>query len=188
MKLILPFIFAMAVTPALAGAQTVAPDTAMPPRPNMAAMQQLHAQMKQIHDQSRAQILASLSPAHRALLANIVGQLAISPAPNRDAAVRALDAALTPIEARNIVGVETAARTQSRALMTSARAQFEASMTPEQRDAMAARMASRHTGARTFTARPIDPGKTLLELSLGHEGRMGMGFGGPHPPGGPSAQ
>ena len=66
MKLILPFIFAMAVTPALAGAQTVAPDTAMPPRPNMAAMQQLHAQMKQIHDQSRAQILASLSPAHRA--------------------------------------------------------------------------------------------------------------------------
>jgi Spy/CpxP family protein refolding chaperone len=185
MKRILPFILAMAMTPGLAAAQTTqqGADTTVL-HPNAAAMEQLHAQMKQIHAQARAQILSALTPAHRAMLANVVGQLAIAPTPNRDAAVRTLDATLTPIEARNIVAVETAARTQSRTLMMSARAQFEASMTPDQRAAMSARMQG-HPNARSFAQRPIDPGKTLLDLALGHEGRMGFGghqMGGPPPP------
>ena len=70
---ILAFAFAMAPT-LVAAQQAPAPDAQAFPHPNMAAMEQMHAQMKQLHLQARAQILGALTPAHRALLANVVGQ------------------------------------------------------------------------------------------------------------------
>jgi len=194
MKSIALFTFALALAPGLAFAQTatpVAPPAAdggfQHPHPSFAQMQQLHAQMTQIHTQARLQILASLSPAHRALLANIIGQLAIAPNPDRAAAARALDAALTPGEARSILATQTAARNQSHTLMENARAQFEASLSADQRAQMAQRFAQRpEDPARTASVRTPDPGRTLLEVALGHGEGHGFGphggFGGPPPP------
>jgi hypothetical protein len=196
MKSIALFTFALALAPGLAFAQTttpVAPPAAdggfQHPHPSFAQMQQLHAQMSQIHTQARLQILASLSPAHRALLANVIGQLAIAPNPDRAAAARALDAALTPGEARSILATQLAARTQSHTLMEAARAQFEASLSADQRAQMAQRFAQRPEDAtHTDMQRTPDPGRTLLEVALGHEGHgEGHGFGprggfGPPPP------
>ena len=79
------------------------------------------------------------------------------------------------------------------AMMESARAQFEASLTPDQKAAMSQRMANRpqirtenhmeEHGAST------DPGRTLLDVAIGHGGdrmffgmRAGPGGGLPPPP------
>jgi hypothetical protein len=192
MKSIALLGFALAMSPALAAAQTSPNSDAAAttlPRPNFAAMQQMHAQLEQIHTQARLQMLASLTPAHRNLLASVAGQLAISPNPDRAGAARALDAVLSQGEQRSILGVESNARTQSHNLMESARTQFEATLTPDQRAAMAARMAS-HDGQHSNMMRQKrtpDAGMTLLEQATG-EGHEHRGFGGPGGPGMPPPQ
>jgi Spy/CpxP family protein refolding chaperone len=168
-------------------------------------MRQLRMQMMQIRQQARQQMLAALTPAHRQLLANVVGQLAIAPTPDRRAAARKLDAALSPTEAHAVLAAELSARNQSRSLMQTARAQFEASLTPDQKAAMAAREANRPKWqgggpgqepgqgpwqGRGRMHRTPDAGRTLLEVALGGPGEghgMGRGPGrGPGPgPGGP---
>jgi len=189
----------LALSPAAALAQTAAPDTALPPHPSFAAMEQMHAQMEQLHQQARLQMLAALTPAHRALLASVVGQLAIAPTPDRAAAARTLDAALTQSEGRTILSVVANERTQSHNMMEAARQQFEASLTPDQRAQMQTRMEFRDQGRTTswsaragqtsaaVTAERNDPGVKLLDLATGggHD-RMFMtmhhGPGGPPPP------
>jgi Spy/CpxP family protein refolding chaperone len=194
MKAIAILTFALALTPGLAFAQTnPAPPPDGPagmgrPRPDFAQMQQLRKQMMQIHQQARQQALGELSPAHRELLANVVGQLAVSPNPDREAAARTLDAALSPSEAGAILATEKSARDQSRSLMETARQQFEANLTPDQKAAMAARDANRPKwqgqgpGARHEHRTP-DAGRTLLELALGHGEGRGPGMRGPEGPG-----
>ena len=83
-------------------------------RMSSAQMQQL----RQMHVQVRSQILGYLTPAHKALLAQIAGQLAISPNPDYDAAASRLDAALSASEKQNIMNAGNAAMTKMRAMMT----------------------------------------------------------------------
>jgi hypothetical protein len=121
---------ALLVVPALA----LADDGPPPPAPEGAAqntqirseMHQLRAQVEQMHQQARAQMLGSLSAAHRQLLANVVGQLAIAATPDREAAARQLNAALSSGEQQSIVRIHQNLRTQSKALMQNARAQMQA--------------------------------------------------------------
>lgn len=96
--------------------------------PHAAMFQQLHQKMAQIHTQARTQILASLTPAHKAAFANIVGQLAISANPDPAAAARQLDAMLSPGEKQAILRAHDAARTQARSLMEAAHQQMSSSM------------------------------------------------------------
>ena len=182
MKSIALLGFAFAMSPVLAAAQQSPPPDAAAsfPHPSFAAMQQMHGQMEQIHKQARAQILGSLTPAHRTMLASVVGNLAISANPDRAAAARTIDASLSQSESRSILATEAAARDQEHALMTTARTQFEASLTAEQRTAMQQRMvahqAERPDGAmRQHTP---DAGMTLLDVAIGGE-HHGFGLGGP---------
>jgi Spy/CpxP family protein refolding chaperone len=96
-------------------------------------MTQTHQQMEQLHAQARAKVLAALTPAHRALLAQIVGSLAIAPNPDPDAAAKQLNAALSPGEAQAVVSTHTAAMQQMHAIMTAAHQRFQAILTPQQR-------------------------------------------------------
>jgi hypothetical protein len=188
----------LALSPAAALAQTAAPDTALPPHPSFAAMEQMHAQMEQLHQQARLQMLAALTPAHRALLASVVGQLAIAPNPDRAAAARTLDSALTQNEGRTILSVVANERTASHNMMEAARQQFEASLTADQRAQLQTQMEFRDQGRTTawsvragqtsaaVAAERNDPGEKLLDLATGggHD-RMFMttrGPGGPPPP------
>jgi len=190
MKSIALLGFAIAMSPALVFAdESPAPDAATTlPHPNFAAMQQVHAQMKSIRDRERVAILGSLSAAHRAAFANIVGQLAVAPNPDRLAAARAIDATLTPAERNNVLSTESAARAQTRSLREASRAQFEASLTPDQRTALQARMAAREAKRPEGAPRQVrtpDAGMTLLDLAMGGGGeRHGFGPGGPGGPGG----
>lgn len=96
-------------------------------------MTQTHQQLEQLHTQARSKMLGDLTPAHRSLLAQVVGSLAISPNPDRDAAVRQLNAALTSGEAQAIVSTHTAAMQQMHNIMESSHQKFQALLTPQQR-------------------------------------------------------
>jgi hypothetical protein len=61
--------------------------------------------------------LAALTPAHRTLLANVVGGLAIAANPNVDEAAARLDAALSSGEKDAIVRIHTDAMTKMHEMM-----------------------------------------------------------------------
>jgi len=153
------------------GPPAVAEDGGPNPQ-RFAAMRQEREQMEQLHTQARAQMLAALTPAHRAMLANVIGQLAISASPNPRAAALQIDAALSTGEKNSVLNVETQLHTQMRAMMEARRAQMEAAMTPEQKADMQQRMANRP--ARPHVAHTPDAGMALLGLAA-HEGGPGMG-------------
>jgi len=107
-----------------------ADDTSSTGQPNAAAitvMQQTHAKMEQLHAQARLSMLNALTPAHRTLLATIVGQLTIAASPDTSAAARQLDASLSPAESRAVLSISASFEQQARQLMQSARQQLEAS-------------------------------------------------------------
>jgi len=91
--------------------QTVGPGMA-PAMPMTPAMIQQHlAQLQHFATEQqafRSQMLGALTPAHRALLAQIVGGLAIAPAPDLAGAARQLNAALSSAEAQNVLRLEQA--------------------------------------------------------------------------------
>ncbi|HMD02429.1 MAG TPA: hypothetical protein VKG44_05630 [Candidatus Baltobacteraceae bacterium] len=158
------------LAPALASAD----DSANAPSPQMrATMQQAHAQMTQLHQQYRTQMLASLTPAHRAALANIIGQLAVAPNPNPAAAAREIDALLSQSEGQAILRNHQAYRAQAQTLMTQVRAQIESSMSADEKAQMEARhtqMEQQHPGgAQAMKGSSTDPG-TILLRSLSPEG------------------
>ena len=184
MKRFVAFALALALAPATALAQVPPPPetagVAAPSAQQMAAMQQVHAQMEQFRLQSRARLLAALTPQHRAAVANVVGQLALSPNPDPRAAAQQLDAVLAPAEKQSIVNIDAAERANMHALMQQARAAFEASLSTEQRARMAQHAAQMHAFMQSHPrpAKVSDPGsivlRTLGNFGFGSFGVIGM--------------
>jgi hypothetical protein len=79
----------------------------------------MRTQFMQMHRQLRSQILSVLTPAHKALLAQIAGQLAVSPNPNFDAAANQLDAVLSATEKQKIMSAAQAMRSKVRSMVES---------------------------------------------------------------------
>ncbi len=115
MKRIALFSIALLASPTLALAQQA--PAMQPPGAGAPAGMPNRAGFAQLHQQVRSQMLASLTAQHRALLANIVGQLATSATPDVAGAVRQLDAALSPQESRTILNAEASMRAQMSAAM-----------------------------------------------------------------------
>jgi hypothetical protein len=146
---------------------TAAPSLAqgVPPAPNPAMRQQfqaMHARMQQIRSTERSQILGALTPAHRALLATVAGELATSVTPDFKGAASRLDAALSAGEKQAIVNAAQSARDQRRSLMQSMRSQMPEHMN---RPPMPNRM--------QYSKRTPDAGRILLGLTAGGEGMHG---------------
>jgi hypothetical protein len=201
MKRLLILVFLAMATCGIAAAQT-APNGpgAAPPGPRFSppsdaqrramrdAMTKIHTQMAQIHTQTRTQMLAALSPAHRAQLATIVGTLATSTTPDRRAAAKRLDSMLSSTEKQKIVSLANTERTQMRSTMQAARSQMEANMPPEMKARMEQRRAqgSKQQGQRPRRERRTPTaGSILLRTALasnapgGFGGRPGGGQFGP---------
>jgi len=177
MKRIGLLTLAFLLTPVAGFAQDAPPpdpppaaDAAAPaggPNPQrFAEMRQNRAQMEQLHTQARAQMLGALSPAHRTLLANIVGQLAISANPDPRVAAQQLDAVLTAGEKQSILSIHTQLRAQMRTMMEAARARAEASLTPEEKSDMAAREAKWQNRPHPDMRATPDAGRELLEMTI----------------------
>lgn len=140
-------IIGLAAACAAAGAPALA-QSAPPPNPAMRQQfRQMRAQMDTIRTTERSAILGALTPAHKALLASVVGQLATSVSPDVDAAATQLDHALSPGEKTAIVSAAQNARSRQRSLMT-----------PN---------AGNWHGARP-TQRTPDAGRILLQLATVH--------------------
>ncbi len=188
------------LAPAIAFAQTASPAPSGPPMPpgrpwmhpgemnpsqmmidRMAAMQ-LHLQMAQLRRQTRAQLLAALTPAHRTLLQTTIGQLALADNPDRKAAAARLDAALSPGEKAAILRISADAKTKRRALMDNFHRQMLSQMPADVR-AQAERLhAQMQSALASRPKRPPDPGRILLAMAgRGEEhemfGRHHRGFG-----------
>jgi hypothetical protein len=97
------------------------PALSAPAGPNRGAfferMRENRARMEQMLVRSRAQILGALTPAHRALLGRLVGELAVAPNPDPRAATRQLDAALSASERQAVISAADNAREQIRSFM-----------------------------------------------------------------------
>jgi hypothetical protein len=174
MKRILLALALMLAAPAIAGAQQA------PGSPNPAMRQQMHANMQAImklHQQFRAQVLGALTPPHKQLYASVVGGLAIAANPDRRAAAKQLDAALSPSETAAILN----ANKQFRTAMKSQRQQMMANHPWPKPSGSPWPMRS-HGPRKPHTP---DAGEILLGMAGGHDGMM-MHRGGPR--GGPPGQ
>ena len=121
--------------------------------------------MMQMHQAARKQVLAALTPAHKQLLATLVGQLAIADTPNVKAAAAQLDAALGASEKQAIL----AAHSQMAAQMKAQRAQMMQSWQSAHPGASPRPMMMNHSQGDMHDKMPTDPGMILLMLA-GHGG------------------
>lgn len=147
---VLVLLLALGFLPIAASAQTMPPpapaETAAPAAPPamnpggpmhltpaqrremMTNLRRFREQAERIRRTTRARMLAALSAAHRALLARLVGDLAVSSSPNPRAVAHELDAALYASERSAILAASRAQMAQMRALGDEMRAQVESTM------------------------------------------------------------
>jgi hypothetical protein len=171
MKRSIVLSLALVLAPAATFAQSAPPPgpppgmgCAAPNAAQMAAMRHVHAQAEAAHAQTRARLLAALTPAHRTAVANIFGQLAVSVNPDPRAAAQSLDALLSPAEKQSVLTIAAAERANMHALMQQARAAFESTLSEDQRAQLARREAKR----------AADPGAIVLRTLSDVGGRRGM--------------
>lgn len=130
MRKLLVLFALLAAVPALvfAQAQPPAPGPSGAPwtRLDFGAMRASMQQQEALHKQMRAKILGVLTPAHRNLLASLVGQLAISANPDPRAVIQKLDAALSSGEKQAILNAAQSFMTQERAFHQQMMAKFRA--------------------------------------------------------------
>ncbi len=125
---------------------------------------------------SRAAMLGAVTPAHRDLIARLVGALAVAPEPDIDRAAAQLDAQLTPAEVRAIGQIVTAQRQASLADASQFMGALSSSITPEQRKAVEAqgrdmaqsmsRSPNVRATAANMQAEANDPGHVVLTAVL----------------------
>jgi hypothetical protein len=158
-----------------------APVGAGPSAAQLTAMRQVHEQAAVAHVQTRSRMLAALTPAHRAAVANVVGQLALAANPDPHAAALSLDAVFSPAEKQSIVNIAAAERSNLHALMQQARATFESTLTADERARMAQHEAKMQAMRQSHPLPPGagDPGAIVLR-TLGEFGGPGMHGPGMH--------
>lgn len=127
-------LLALAQTPSPAPA-TTAPASPMPAGPmrftpaqmraHMQAFRGFHEQAERVHKAARARMLAVLTPAHRALLARLVGNLAIATNPDPRATARELDTALSTRERQAVLDAGHSEMQEMHALMERMRSQMQ---------------------------------------------------------------
>ncbi len=165
---------ALTLVPIGALADTTSAATPSPQmRAAFAAMEQAHVKVEQLHAQARLAALNALSASQRTMLAQVVGQLAISSNPDVTAAARTLDSSLSQSQGRAIVNISSSLETQSRQIMDAARQQMMAANPPMQGPPGMGGPGMRGgwVGARhdvTFgpQEQSTDPGMLLLLMSL----------------------
>jgi len=156
------------VAPATLASGNVAPDADH--AQIHALMQQANRQLQQLHQQTRTQMLTALTPAHRTLVANVIGQLAIAPNANPQAATQQLDTVLSGGEKQAIVNLDAGWKASVHHVIQAERARFQSTLTAEQRTFMS--ILESHVHVAEPTQPPsFDPGAILFQtLTAGWHG------------------
>ena len=180
-------LLALAATPVLVGAQTVTPAPLSSPAAHthhrmqgpgkMSASRlspQARATMKQMHDAQsalKAKLFGSLSAAHRAYVAGIIGNLAISNKPDLKAAAAQIDSKLTASEKAAIVSAQAASMKQMESLGKQLRDEMVAQ---QQASGASPRPMPSHQPRRMHKPRTPDAGAFLLRAARPHGPGMMM--------------
>ena len=127
MKNLLPALVAAALFVSPLAVRADQPE-AQPNPAAVQAMEQAHAKMEQLHSQARLAMLNTLSPAQRAALAQVVGQLAIAPTPDLASAAKQIDASLTQAQAKNILSIKASLHQQAHQVMAAVHQQMMSAM------------------------------------------------------------
>jgi len=138
-------------------------------------MEQTHQQMDQLQTQLRSKVLGSISPAHRQLLAQVVGNLAISPNPDWEAAARQLDSALSPSEAQTVLAAHQAGMQQMMSIMQSAHQRVQSLLTAQQRQQMTTMHGAGGPQAHAMFVHGGSPGQITAGMILLHLSEAGGG-------------
>jgi hypothetical protein len=159
----------LCAVPAVASAQQgPPPPDGGPPGPMQADRQK----MMQMREAFRSSVLQALTPEHRALLAKVVGDLAVADNPDPKAAAEQLDSALSSGEKDAILKAASDMQAQMKSQMDAMRSQWQ-SAHPD---------ASPPAGRPMNAQRTPDPGRILLMVAGGGGGPMMMGPRGGGPP------
>jgi hypothetical protein len=172
-------LFVLALAGLTAPVAALAQDAAGAPAPtwtqHSAAFEQAHQQMRRLHEQERAQMLNALTPAHRQLVAQVAGQLAVATNPDFEGAVRKINASLSPAESQNVLRIHEQSKQQMHAIMQQA---FK-SLPADQQQAIQQHMQQHQAEMGNMQhQRPQPTAGSLLLMQGGHGGMMG----GPPPP------
>ena len=89
--------------------------------------------LQQLHSQTRNQILGVLTPNQRTVLAQVVGNLAISANPDEDAAALQIQNSLSPTQSQRILSLHASLRQQAMSIMEAAHSQAQSLLTAQQR-------------------------------------------------------
>ena len=175
--------FALALALGALPLAALAQDSNAPSSPTPDQRQAIHQtferfaqQEEQLHQQMRWQILSTLSPIHRRAVAVTIGELAIAPNPDLQAAVKQMDAMLSPGERQRIVAAHASFAAQSRQLHEQMRTELQSEMPAGQPGFM---NHGPQNGAMP-EHRQLDAGMLLLMALTPHPPMLGMmGWHGP---------
>jgi hypothetical protein len=127
--------FALALALSMLPVTALAQDTNAPPQLTdqqkqaiRATFQRYGAQEEQLHQQMRYQILSALTPNHRRELGMLIGELAVAPNPDLQAAATRIDRALSSSEQQRILAAHQAFETQSRQLRDQMRTELQSEL------------------------------------------------------------
>jgi hypothetical protein len=172
------FALALAAVPGFALAQqspTPSPPMGGPSHHMSDADRAQMQQMMQMHQQYRTDVLNALTPAHRQLLASVVGSLAVSTTPDEKAAVAKLDAALSDGEKTAILAATSKMHDQLKAMMSS---MHHSTWSPQPGKSP---KPARSPGSGMMHDMN-DPGQILLMVSSMYGDHLGMMMRGMHQP------
>jgi hypothetical protein len=128
---------ALSLALALIPVSALADDQASPGAPALSPAQRqqmfqtfraFHQREEQLHQQFRAQLLGTLTAAHRAAVANAIGQLAVASNPDPQRAAAQLDSLLSQSEKEQILSAHNTFRTQAKALHDQMKSQMHDEM------------------------------------------------------------
>ena len=131
--------------------------------------EQFRQQEEQLYQQMRYQMLSAMSPVHRRAVGALIGELAIAPNPDPQAAARQLDGMLSGAERQRIIAAHTSFESQSRQLHEQMHEQMQRVM-PDAHDDM-----MKHDHEHSMGSRQLDAGTLLLKGLSPHD--MGHAWG-----------
>ena len=188
---------ALALSLSILPISALADDSATtPPAPTAEQRQAMHQavdqfakQEEQLHQQMRQQVLSSMTSSHLQAIATAIGQLAIAPSPDPEAAAKQIDAMLSPGEQQQIVAAHQSFVSQSMQLHRQLMTQMQSMMPahPPMNGNRPHAVASMPHDAGMLVLAVLSPHPMMGEMGMHGMGMMmdGMGPAGPMPPAAP---
>ncbi len=188
MKSLFALALALSIIPITALADDDAAMSTLTPAQRQAVhqtFQRFESQKEQLHQQMRLQILQSLTPVHRRVVASTIGELAVSPNPDPATAARRIDALLSPGERQRVIAAHNSMRSQGMQLHDQMVNELRGELPADMQSQLTKRGNDMKQKEESMSHMQTDAGMILLHVlsshDMGDHGGMMM-HGDEHPP------